>query len=99
MAFRLPPKVQQQNTVTGDTGLIPCLTNIKKVGVVTTYGAKQTVVFYAGDNSRRFLSRGFRPLCAPGCTLTWHGFYNVDNATPMERQLFIDKVEQSFTKF
>ncbi len=97
VAFNLPPK--SLTTSTTATGLIPGLTNITKIGGVSTYGAQRHVVFYAGDNGRRFLSRGFRPLCAPDCTLTWHGLYNFDSVSKGDKEKFLDEIESSFKFF
>ena len=90
VAFKLPE---------GGGALIPLLTNINKVGVVTTYGATQPVVIYAGDNSRNLISRGLRPLFNSNCPLLWMGLYNLDSTTLENRVSFLKKVENSFSEF
>lgn len=83
----------------GGTGLIPQLTHINKVGVVTTFGASQPVVFFAGDNGRRFVSRGFRALCAPGCGMMWHGLYESTVCDDSKRIKFLEDLEEDYSRF
>ena len=95
VAFRVPPRaVDPTGTI-----LIPGLTNIKKIGVVSTYGARKHVVYYTGDLGRRFLSRGFRSLCHEECTLLWHGLYNITNTDEIDRSAFLLSIKSSFSKF
>ena len=47
VGFRLPTEADKKGQ--GSTGLLPGLSNIEKVGVVTTYGATQTTVMLAGE--------------------------------------------------
>lgn len=90
VAFKLPD---------GGGALVPLLTNIKKVGVVTTYGATQPVVLYAGDNSRNLISRGLRPLFNAHCPLMWMGLYNLDSTSIDNRTTFLRKVEEAYSEF
>lgn len=96
VAFHLPNSTEDDST---GTGLVPGLTNIKKIGVITTYGASFSTVLYAGDNSRRFLSKGFRPLCASGVQLEWHGLYDMDNKSKEERNAFLKEIEEAYKFF
>lgn len=95
VAFRLPAE-EGKGSSGGKTGLLPGLQNIKKVGVVTTYGATQPIVCLAGDNGRALISRGLRPLFAPQCTLVWHGLYAIESKTLNEKEAFLKSVEESF---
>jgi len=52
VAFRLPHLESKEEE--SYFGLIPGLTNIKKVGVVTTYGAPRHIAFVSGDCGRNF---------------------------------------------
>ena len=67
VAFRLPKENSSNGTT--ETGLQPCLTNIEKLGVVSTFGAPSHIVMAAGDNGRRMLSHGLRPLFHPQCMM------------------------------
>eukprot|EP01041_Mallomonas_annulata_P009955 gene9955-20699_t len=80
-------------------GLHPALTNIKKIGVVSTYGSPWYLVAYAGDNGRQFISRGLRSCFAPTCQLTWYSLYDADSATYEERRKFLENIEESFKSF
>ena len=95
VAFRITTNTSEKT----NTGLAPGLPNIKKVGVVTTFGATPLVVLYAGDNGRRFISRGFRALCAPQCAMLWHGLHGMDHTTEAERAAFLKEFEDAYSTF
>ena len=82
-----------------ETGLQPLLTNIERVGVVTTYGASGYIVAAAGDNGRQMISQALRPLFAPACTLLWMGLHDMDTRTPAQRSAFLAQVEERFKGF
>jgi NAD(P)H dehydrogenase (quinone) len=82
-----------------ETGLQPLLTNIERVGVVTTYGASPWIVAAAGDNGRRMWSRALRPLFSPTCALRWHGLHDMDNTTKEQREMFLAEVEEAYKRF
>jgi len=75
------------------------LENIKKVGVVTTYGSSYGVIRYVGDPGRRIIARGLRPLFSKECTVLWLGMYSCDNATQKEREEFLEEVEAYMREF
>src|SRR5580658_1562095 len=52
-------------------GLEPLLTNIRRLGVVTTYGSPRWLLWFIGWPDRRMVKSAFRPLCARGCKLDW----------------------------
>ncbi|RYH01196.1 hypothetical protein EON65_48550 [archaeon] len=97
IAFRLPDN--NEESVLGGTGLVPLLGHIAKIGAVTTFGASQTVVAYAGDNSRRFLSRGLRALCARECGMSYHALYESTVCTAEKRREFLAEVEEYYSHF
>eukprot|EP00466_Bigelowiella_natans_P018777 jgi/Bigna1/81165/fgenesh1_pg.78_\ len=105
VAFSLPPENNLQldgggeGPSTTSTGLVPLLTNIKKIGVVTTYGAPKPVALLAGDNGRQMISRAFRPLFNNECPMVWMGLYNIHGTTLQERQSFLSNVENRFRRF
>ncbi|CAM9368009.1 unnamed protein product [Pylaiella littoralis] len=96
VAFDLPNGVDKPNP---RTGLISRLTNIRKVGMVTTFGNSFWNVRYVGDPGRRIVSRGLRPLMHPECTLLWKGLYDVEKCPPQERSAFLEDVGRSFREF
>ncbi len=96
VAFKLP---DTSNLNSGSSGLIAGLPNIQKIGVVSTYGAPENIVHLAGDNSRRFISRGLRPVLHKDCLLHWSALYDMDNTQAQTRSVFLMKVEQAYTQF
>lgn len=100
VAFLLPgSSVGSKADAVGQTGLIGCLTNINKIGVVATSGSSWAVNMYAGRGPRQVLSRGFRALCAPDCQMTWHQLYSVSSRTEAERRVFLGRVEAAYAVF
>jgi putative NADPH-quinone reductase len=70
------------------------LSHIRRIGVITTYGAPWWLIrFYMGDPERKLWSRGVRQLCARGCTLDWHAQYNMDRASPVQLDRFLARVK------
>jgi len=96
VAFFLP---DASDTATGSTGLVPGLTNITKIGAVTTSGASALTTFYAGNGARSFVSTALRSLCAPECPLLWHQLYEISSRSEEERMAFLAEVEQAYAKF
>ena len=75
-------------------GLVPLLSNIRDIIGVSTYGASQSVVTLAGDNGRRMISNGIRPIMNKDCTLAWLGLYNMDIQTLEGRIEFLLQVDR-----
>jgi NAD(P)H dehydrogenase (quinone) len=70
------------------------LSHIRRIGVITTYGAPWWLIrFYMGDPERKLWSRGVRQLCARGCPLDWHAQYNMDRATQVQLDSFLARVK------
>jgi len=74
----------------------PCLHNVKRLGVACTYGGKRLHTFVAGDPCRRFVTRSFRSICAPGARCDYVALYDMDHATPERRAAFLKEVEARF---
>jgi putative NADPH-quinone reductase len=96
VAFKLP---EASDSNSGASGLISGLPNIQKLGVVTTYGAKEHIVHLAGDSSRRFISHGLRPILSPNCLLHWSALYDMDTTDEQARATYLAKVEDSYSRF
>lgn len=75
------------------------LVHIKKVGVVTTYGAPQHLVQHAGDSARRFIRYSLLPMFSPDCLIDWNGLYSMDQATELERKSFLKEVRENCKDF
>ena len=70
-----------------DGAYVPCLHNIKRLGVVCTYGGARWTTFLMGDPPRRFLKRSMLLNCAPGArcdylALLRHGSYDARATHP-----------------
>ena len=64
----------------GDDGSYnPYLHNIKRLGVVCTYGGGRWLTKMMGDPSRRFLTRSMRRICAPGARCDYLAHYDMNN--------------------
>ena len=48
------------------------------------------------DPERKLWSRAIRKLCAKGCTLDWHAYYNMDSTPPARLERFRKKIEGAF---
>jgi putative NADPH-quinone reductase len=113
VAFALPglekPNSNSTNTGDGGTvvqaeespimGLIPKLTNVAKIGVVTTYGASSWLAFASGDAPRVFVSRIMAPLCSRDCAVDFAALHGIDTATDADRAAFLRDVEERYRKF
>lgn len=76
------------------------LAHIRRLGVVTTYGAPWWLIrLYMGDPERKLWGRGVRKLCAHGCTLDWHVHYKMDNTTPARLDRFLARVQKNFARW
>ena len=76
---------------------VPRLFNIKRLGVVCTYGGSRWKTFLAGDPPRRFLKRSMRFNCAPGARVDYLAHYDMDHSRPDRRAAFLSKVEATFS--
>ena len=75
----------------------PCLHNIKRLGVVCTYGGSRMLTFFMGDPPRRFLTRSMRRICAPGAGCDYLALYDMNHTKPERRAAFLKRVEAKFS--
>ncbi len=80
-----------------DGAYVPRLHNIKRLGVVCTYGGSRLKTFLAGDPPRRFVKRSMRFNCAPGARVDYLAHYDMDHTRPDRRAAFLSKVEAKFS--
>jgi NAD(P)H dehydrogenase (quinone) len=83
----------------GPKALLPLLTNIKKIAVVTTYGSPWWLLWWVGWPDRRVVRRGLRPLCAAGCRVQWLGLTGMDADSPPRRQRFLARVRRQLSEW
>lgn len=80
-----------------DGTYVPRLFNIKRLGVVCTYGGSRLTTFLAGDPPRRFLKRSMTFNCAPDARVDYLAHYDMDHTKPERRAAFLGKVEAAFS--
>jgi putative NADPH-quinone reductase len=82
-----------------DGAYVPRLHNVKRLGVVCTYGGSRMTTFLAGDPPRRFLKRSMRANCAPGAPVDYLAHYDMDHTKPERRAAFLNKVAATFSRW
>lgn len=80
----------------GAKALLPLLTNLRKIAVVTTYGSPRWLLWWVGWPDRRIVRRGLRPLCARDCRILWLGLTGMDADSPRRRARFLTRVGRQF---
>lgn len=83
----------------GSKVLQPLLTNIRRIGVVTTYGSPRWLLWVVGWPDWRLVKKGLRPLCAPDCRVEWLALTRMDTCTDKDRQGFLAKVRTRLAKW
>jgi NAD(P)H dehydrogenase (quinone) len=69
------------------------LRHIRRIMVVTTYGASWWMVRLAlGDPARKLIGRALRALCARNCRVTWCVHYTMDRAEPEQLRRFLGRI-------
>ena len=90
VAFHLKP----------DGRVVPGLDNIRKLGVVTTYGRSWwRAHVLVGDPIRKQMTRAVRWYCRPGAPCTYLALYGMNEATLEHRQAFLARVERVMARF
>jgi NAD(P)H dehydrogenase (quinone) len=91
IAFHLPE---------GGGAILPALTNIKKLWVVTTYGAPWWLIrLVLRDPVRAVILGGLARLCGRGVETRFLALYNIDAASPAKCAAFLARVERAFARF
>jgi putative NADPH-quinone reductase len=80
-----------------DGAYVPRLFNVKRLGVVCTYGGPRWKTYLAGDPPRRFLKRSMRFNCAPGARVDYLAHYDMDHTRPDRRAAFLSEVGAKFS--
>jgi NAD(P)H dehydrogenase (quinone) len=80
-------------------GLQPLLNNIRRIGVVTTYGSPRWLLWFVGWPDWRMVHHGFRSLCARRCKLDWISLTRMDTCTARQRQEFVTKVRARLSRW
>jgi NAD(P)H dehydrogenase (quinone) len=80
-------------------GLERRLINIRRIGVITTYGAPRWLLWFIGWPDRRVVKHGFRPLCARRCRLDWIALTRMDTCSAQQRTHFVAKVDRRLSRW
>jgi NAD(P)H dehydrogenase (quinone) len=83
----------------GPKALLPLLTNIERIAVVTTYGSPRWLLWWVGWPDRRVVRRGLRPLCARGCRIQWLGLTGMDTSSASHRARFLARIKRQFSRW
>ncbi len=76
------------------------LGRIRKLAVVTTYGAPEWFNrFVMGDPARKVMARGLKRLLARGCGFSWNACYDMDRAGPDKLERFARRTVQRLERF
>lgn len=81
------------------TTLLPRLTNLRKLGAVTTYGAKWWQARLLGNPGRLVVRRTLKCLCHPKAELVWLAMFDTEFCPPQRRAAFLDKVARTMARF
>jgi NAD(P)H dehydrogenase (quinone) len=83
----------------GNGMITPLLSNIRKLGVVTTCGAPRWLSFLMGQPGKKTILRGIRSICGLRCRTMFVAQYLMDTATPADREAFLKKVRRKVAAF
>lgn len=75
------------------------LTHIRKVAVVTTYGATWTKATLLGNPPRKFCTRSLRAVTRFSASVDYLAHYDMNRSTPDTRAAFLDHVRGRFGRF
>jgi NAD(P)H dehydrogenase (quinone) len=83
-----------------EEGLVkPNLQHIKKVAIVTTYGATPMRAFLAANPPKRFAMRTLRYLCKPGASFSYQALYDMNRVSLEGRNQFLSRVGDLMARF
>jgi len=85
--------------LTNPQNVKPCLTHIKRISAVVTYGRPRWTAWYMGDPPRKIMTRYLRLLTGGGARVGYHAHYHMNVATPASLSQFKAKVGQAMAKF
>jgi NAD(P)H dehydrogenase (quinone) len=80
-------------------GLEPLLVNVRRIGVVTTYGSPRWLLWCIGWPDRRMVNSAFRSLCARRCRLEWIAMTRMDSCSEKQRERFVTRVNQRLSRW
>ena len=85
--------------VVSEGAIQPRLTNIRRIGVVTTYGSPLWLLLWLGWPDRRVIGSGIRRLCAKDCKLDCLYLTRMTHRTQDERRGFLVAVGKRLARW
>lgn len=83
-----------------DGKMVPRLLNVRRIDVVTTYGAPWWMSnLYLMRADRSFIARGMRRFCHPGTRVGWHGIWGMNQTTQQAREAHLRSIESRFAAY
>ena len=82
-----------------DGKISPNLQHIKKVAIITSYGATPLRAFLAGNPPKRFAMRVLRYLCKPGAPFSYLALYDMNRVSLEKRNQFLSRVGDLMARF
>ncbi len=76
-----------------------CLTNIRKLAAVCTYGGERWRTIAMGDPPRRVFKRSLRAVVGFRASCEYLALYDMNHSTPARRAAFLAKVGRSFARW
>jgi putative NADPH-quinone reductase len=82
----------------GATRITAQLTNVRRLVTITTHGSSKLINLAEGETGRRVIGRAVRVLCHRFARTTWLAMYNIDRASPAQRDAFLDRVGRRISR-
>jgi putative NADPH-quinone reductase len=79
--------------------VVPALSNIRKLAIVTTYGGSRLRAFLVGDPPRKLGTRVLRAVIHPLARMRYLALYDMNRATDAARSAFLMKVRKTMEVF
>jgi putative NADPH-quinone reductase len=77
----------------------PALTHLRRIAGVVTYGRPRWTAWMVGDPPRKAVTRYLRLLNAGRAKVEYHALYDMNRATPAQREAFLARVERGFARW
>jgi putative NADPH-quinone reductase len=73
-----------------------CMTNLKRLGAVSTYGGNRWRALLAGDPPRKLVTRALRFYAGPSTPVSYLGCYDMNRNSPASLEAFLGKVRATY---
>lgn len=76
-----------------------CMTNLKRLGAVSTYGGNRLRALLAGDPPRKLVTRALRFYAGPATPVSYLGCYDMNRNGETALKAFLAKVDAEYSKW